>query len=339
MTWRYGAWTASHRLPVGASARVPVGQQVRAGESLASGTVYGVPVRVAGARRLGLAANDLARVLRVSVGAEVARGSVIARTGRRFARAVTAPIDGRIAHVRGDGDIDVAPVVDHWVVRSTLDGTVVASNDVAIVVEGSAWCLQGLAAYGPDAVGELALGVESAADEILPSRVDVTQRDRIIVAGARSGAEAIARAHACGVSALVAAAVPAAGLRAVFGDGVTAHGAPTSSDAPTVLCLLGFGSAQLPASVFEPFRTLVATRAAIHTATARLFVFAPATALAAGAAPALALVAEWGAIRTLDGLVALTDETSFESERAMVAAGTDDGPIPAANVIALGADR
>ncbi|HZP96950.1 MAG TPA: hypothetical protein VFC31_11505 [Candidatus Limnocylindria bacterium] len=339
MTWRYDEWKAAHDLPVGVSERAPLGQQVRAGDVIATGTTYGAPVRVAGARHIGVAPRDLGRVMRVSVGAEVKKGMVVARTGRRFARAVSSPIDGRIAHVRGDGDIEIAPIVDRWTVRSTLDGRVTESTESTVTVEGSAWCLQAVAAFGPDAIGELALAVGTAGEEIVPSRVDVTQRGRILVAGGRSGAEAIARAHACGVAAVVAGAVPAAGLRAVFGDATTAHGAPSQTDLPTVLCLLGFGSAQLPLSLFAPFRDLASARAAIHTASARLFVFAAAGAVAIPMPSSVALHAEWGAVRPLDGPVTMADETRFASERSTRAVMTSEGPVPAANVIALAASR
>lgn len=338
MTWRYDEWTAVHPLPLGASERASVGQSVSAGDVVATGTVYGSPLRVAGARKLGVAGHDLGRVMRVSPGAEVEKGAIIARTGRRFARAVAAPIAGRVAHVRGDGDLYLAPVVARWSVRATLDGTVIASTDAAVTVHGSAWCLQGVAAYGPDAVGALTLAVEGPADDIAPSRIDVSQRDRILVGGGRCTAEALARAHACGVAAIVAGAVPASGLRALFGDDVTAHGAPTLADAPTVLCLVGFGVAQLPASIFAPFRELDTTRAAIHTASARLFVFAGAAATVSVPAT-LALVGDWGAVRPLDGATLPADDASFPSERATTAVATDDGLIPAANVIALDAAR
>lgn len=338
MSWRYGEWSVAHGLPIGASELAPVGRTVSAGDVLAAGTTYGSPVRVSGARHLGVAPHDLSRVMRVSPGAEVEKGTVIARTGRRFARAVSAPIGGRIVHVRGDGDLDLAPVVDRWSVRSALDGVVTASTDAAVTVSGSAWCLQGVAAYGPDAIGELALAVEDAGHEIAPSRIDVTLRGRILVGGGRSTAEAIARAHACGVAGIVAGAAPAAGLRAVFGDEATAHGAPTLADAPTLLCLLGFGAAQLPSSLFEPFRRLGAARASIHTASARLFVFAPAGAVAASTST-IALVADWGAIRPLEGPATLTDEIAFPSERSTRAVVTSEGPIPAANVTAPSALR
>jgi len=340
VSWRFDEWTVAHPLPIGASARAGIGQTVSAGDVIGTGTTLGPPVRVPGARRIGGAADDLARVMRVAPGAEVERGTILARTGRRFARSVSAPFDGRLLHVRSDGDLELAPIVGRWSVRSTMDGVVTRSTDAEVVVDGTAWCLQGLAAYGPDAVGELALIADSPADEVSPSRVDVGQQGRILVGGGRSGPEAIARAHACGVAAVVTGAVPASGLRAVFGDAIGAHGAPLRADAPTVLCLAGFGTSTLPAALYSPFAALAGARAAIHTASARLFVFAEASAVAVPAtAPSISLTADWGGVRALDGHVALAADTRFASEIIAQAVALDDAPVPAANVLPFDATR
>ena len=340
MPWQYRRWTADHPLPLGASERAAEGQEIRAGDVLAAGTTYGTPVRISGARRLGVAPNDLARVLRVPVGGDVERRTVIARTGRRFARAVSSPIAGRVIHQRADGDLYVAPVVGRWVVRSTLDGEVTRSDEACVTVEGSAWALQGIAGYGPDAFGEIALAVDSPTDEVQPSRIDVRMRDRILIGGARATAESITRAHACGVAAVVAGASPAGGLRVVYGDAATASGATTGSDAPTVLCLIGFGVAPLPREVFAPLVALVGARAAVHTSTARLFVFAPENAgdFAQGA-PSLALSDDWLGTRPMDEHLALAGVTRFASEIEADAVETRDGPVPVANVLAFDAPR
>jgi len=340
VSWRYGDQSATHGLPIGVAERAAVGQAVSAGDVIAAGTTYGSSVRVAAARKLGIAPLDLERVMRVRPGAEVERGAIVARTGRRFARAVSAPIDGRLAHVRADGDLELAPIVDRWSVRATLDGVVTASTEASITVEGGAWALQGVAGYGPDAIGELAVAVDGPGDELAPSRVDVRQRDRILIGGGRSGPEAITRAHACGVAAIVAGAVPAAGLRVVYGDDVSAHGDASRDDVPTVLCLLGFGNGPLPASIFAPLVAMAGARAAVHTASARLFVFAqPSTVQVDPITPSLALAADWGAVRPLDGAAALSGDVSFPSEITTPAVRTPDGPIPAANVLLFSADR
>jgi hypothetical protein len=337
VTWRYDEWRTVHELPLGVIHRAEVGQRVRAGDVIANGATYGSNMRIAAARRLGVAPHDLERVMRVAIGAEVEKGAIIARTGRRFARAVSAPIDGRIVHLRADGDLEIATIVDRWTVRATLDGMVIASDDSEITVDGFAWGLQGVAAYGPDAVGELTLAVDVASGELQPSRVDVRHRDRILIGGGRSAAESIARAHACGAAAVAAGAVPASGLRVLFGDDTGAHPRPVRGDAPTVLCLLGFGNAPLPAQLFEPLVELAGTRAAIHTASARLFVFAPRDRVKPAAqAPSLALVNDWSSLRPLEGAVTLGEETLFASEIAARAVVTAQGPIPAANVRSIG---
>jgi hypothetical protein len=340
MPWRYSRWSADHALPIGASERTAEGQEVHAGDVLAAGATYGTPMRVAGARRIGVAPDDLARVMRVPVGGGVERRTVIARTGRRFARAVSSPIAGRLIHQRADGDLYVAPVVGRWVVRSTLDGEVSRSDDGCVTVTGSAWALQGVAAYGPDAIGEIALAVDAPTAELHPSRIDVRMQGRILIAGARATAESITRAHACGVTAIVAGAAPAGGLRVVYGDEATASGANTGPDSPTVLCLIGFGTAPLPREVFMPLVALVGARAAVHTASARLFVFAPENAGDfAQNAPSLALSDDWLGARPMDEHLALAGMTRFASEIEAEAVSTADGPVPVANVLAFDAPR
>ena len=298
MSWRYGAWTVEHALPVGAAMRVSEGAQIRAGDVIASGGTVSRVYLVDGARRVGVSAVDLDRVLRVRPVADVRHGAILARTGRRFARAATSPIDGRLVHVTADGDLCISPVVDEWRVRSAIDGVVSRSDDAAIAVDGECWGLQGIAAYGPDARGELALAVDGPAEPLSPPRVDVRLRDRILVGGARIAAEAITRAHACGVAGLVAGAAPAGGLRVVYGDDVDARGRQTFDDRPTVLCLLGFGTGPLPAEVWDPLVALAGERASIHTASARLFVLAAADRVRApDTVPLIALAADHASVR------------------------------------------
>jgi hypothetical protein len=340
VAWRYGRWQAAHALPLGVAAQVGAGNVVRAGDVVASGTAIGSAVRVHGASRLGVRAADLAGQLRVPLGATVHEGALLAGSGKRFARAARSPIEGRYVHRSIDGDLYIAPLVGTWEVRATLDGEVVRSDEAVVVVEGEAWALAALAAYGPDAVGELALGVDAPMDELAPSRIDVRLRGSLIVGGARVAAEAITRAHACGVAGLIAGAAPAGGLRVVYGDDVNAFGGATREDRPTVLCLVGFGSAALPVHVFRPLVSLAGHRAAIHTASARLFVFAPPGAADGSAhAPALAIADDYGGVRPLEASVSMGGPTRFASEVAAEALLTSDGPIPLANVLPFDAVR
>src|SRR5260221_832740 len=340
MGWRYARQVVEHPLPIGAVSRPAVGDVVRVGGALASGTVLGPPTRIVGGRRLGIEPEDVDRVARVPVGSGVSAGTVLARTGRRFARVVTAPRDGRLVHRSFEGGFYVAPITRTWTVRAAMDGTVVRSDDAVVAVEGSAWTLQGVAAYCPDAFGELALGVDAPTDELAPGSVDVRLHDKIIVGGARITAEAITRAHACAVAGLVAGAAPAGGLRVVYGDEVTASGGPTQEDRPTVLCLLGFGSGALPNAIYVPFVAFSGHRASIHVASARLFVFAPEALLDASLdAPALVLAGDFGGVRPLEGETSLTGITRFASDVFCEGLAPEDGVVPVPNVLPYDAPR
>ena len=211
MTWRRERWTADHPLPIGVTKRAQVGELVRAGDIIGAGAALAGALRVPGARRLGLSPSDLDRELRVRVGSDVVAGTVLARVGRRFARSVTAPIDGRLLHVTVDGDLYIAPIVDRWTVRATLDGTVARSDDAVVEIEGEAWCFQAAAAYGPDAIGELTLGVDGPDADLAPTRIDVRLAGRIIVGGARvSGRSSRARTRAASPDSLRVAFLPPA---------------------------------------------------------------------------------------------------------------------------------
>jgi hypothetical protein len=317
VTWRYGTWTVDHALPVGAAWRGETGVRVRAGDAIGRGSFVTTVSVVEAARQIGVAPRDLDRVLRLRPVVDVRRGTILARTGRRFARAASSPVDGRLVHITADGDLLIAPIVDDWVVRSTIDGTVTRSDPAVVTVEGDCWALQGLAGYGPDAVGEIALGVDDPSEPLAPTRIDVRLAGRILVGGARMAAEAITRAHAVGVAGLVAGAAPAGGLRVVYGDDVDARGAPSFVDRPTVLCLTGFGSGPLPSDLWEPLASLAGQRASIHTASARLFALAPSEAMTVpDRVPLLALADDHSSVRPL-------------------AEGGGDGP----NVVAYGAER
>lgn len=339
MAWRHGRWTVDHALPFGATERVGVGDPVHAGDIVASGSALGAATVVPGARQLGIPPGDLASARRVATGAEVERGTVLGRTGKRFARTVVAPIAGRLVHVTADGDFVLAPVLERWAVRSTIDGEVTRSDASGVTIEGTAWCLTGLAGYGPDAVGELTLAVDAPVDELSPTRIDVRLRGAILIGGARMAAEAITRAHACGAAGVVAGAAPAGGLRVVYGEDVTADGLPTRDDRPTVLCLIGFGTAALPNEVFRPLVALAGSRAAIHTASARLFVFAPADAVSGGEPPAIALADDHSGVRPLDAPGELAGVVRFPSEVESDALMTAAGPLPLANILPFDAKR
>lgn len=343
MSWRHGHWAVEHNLPLGQIERAEVGRSVAAGDVLATGTRIGVAQRIKVGERLRLNSKQVPGAIRVSVGEQVARGSVLARRSGIFSQTIRSSVEGRIVHQGTNGDLYLTQALDpteRWRVTATLDGTVTRSDDSVVSVEGTAWCLAGLAAYGPDAVGEINVAVDAPMDELSPSQVDVRQRAAIVFGGARITAESLTKAHACGVAGLVSGAVPATALRAVYGAQAGACGGPTIEDRPTVLCLVGFGSARVPLSLFRPLVGFSGARAAIHTRSARLFVFAPSDSIEASVGvESLILSGDHGSVQPFEEQFELAGRVRFPSEIEVEAFTTRDGPVPLANVLPFDSER
>ncbi len=272
--WSYRKWRAELRLPFGVSWLATTDASIGAGDVVARGTRYRATRRVDAAKVLACSPESVRGLLRVTIGERVPAGAIVARQGRRFARAIVAEEEGRLVHVDAAGGVYLGTVRAEWEVRSPLDG-VVRRADAHAVVEGSSWALSGLAAYGPSRAGILASGVRAPQDELAPARLDVSYRDRVLMAGARVAGEALTRAHAVGAAGLVAAATSFRVLLAVYGDDVSAFGWPTDEDVPTLLVLGAFGRAPFDRALFDALRALEGTRASIDTTSARLHVFAP----------------------------------------------------------------
>ena len=128
-------------------------------------------------------------------------------------------------------------------------------------------------------------------------------------------------------------AAPASAIRDVFGPEARAGGSPSHEDRPTVLCLIGFGSASLPRELFEPLVDLAGARASIHPAAGMLFVFAPPGAIdEARASSPLALADDYGSVRALTGDSEDAGEAVFPSGLRTEAIRCGDVLVPRANI-------
>lgn len=300
MRWTFAEWRSELQLPFGASWLAESEALVGAGEVVARGTSYRTTRRIAAAKLLRCPPEGVRALLRVGVGDMVRAGSLLARAGRRFARAIVAPEDGRLVHVDANGDLHVASVRGGWEVRAPIDGRVTRADPRVVAIEGASWALEGLAGYGPDRAGPLAIAVGSSDEELAPSRLAVELRASILVGGRRASGEALTRAHAVGVSGVVTAAVSFRSLVTIYGENVSAFGHPTLDDLPTVLVLGAFGRAPFPGAVFAALRELAGARAAIDTRNARLHVFAPERA-SVPVAPSLELEEDLSGARLARG--------------------------------------
>lgn len=297
MKWTYGRWRAAVRVPFGAREVADRGVEVRAGDVIARGDVYRATRRVDAARVLSCRPEGVTALLRVRVGDDVAADTVIARAGRRFPRAIVAKEDGRLVHVGADGALFVGSVRREWQLAAPLDGVVLRADEHHVEIEGEAWGLEGVAAFGPSRAGILTVGVEAPDAELGATRLDVRLDGAVLVGGRRASGEALSRGHAVGVHAIVTAAVSFRSLRAVYGPAASAFGLATDEDVPTLLVLAGFGNSPFPEGLFARLASLAGSRASVDAHGARLYVNAPPHASEALEVPPPALAPDLSGFR------------------------------------------
>ena len=295
--WSYGARVATVRLPFGAETVVVDGAEVRAGDPLARGTHYRATRRIHAAKALACAPDAVRGLLRVAVGERVRAGAILARAGRRFPRAIVAAEDARVVHLGVDGVLHLGSVSGEWLARAPLDGVVRHADADRVDVAGECWSLDAFAAFGPTRAGLLEIAVPDPAADLAPARLDAALAGRLLVGGARASGEALTRAHAVGAAGIVAAAASFRALEPVYGETVSAFGAPMYEDAPTLLVLAGFGRAPFDRELFERLVALAGERAAIDSRSATLHVFAPPNASRALELAPLALDEDLGGVR------------------------------------------
>jgi hypothetical protein len=275
LAWSYGERVASLRLPFGLSRLIPLGTRVDAGDVVAAGTRYRATRRVDAAKVLGVSAELVHGLLRVRVGDAVREGAIVARSGRRFAKAIVAAQDGRLVHVDAAGNLYLGTPRGEWAVRTPLDGVVRRADADRVEIAGAAWTLVGVAAYGPARAGVLARAADGPTEDLAASRLDASWRGRIAFGAGRVGGEALSRAHAVGVAGLVCAAVSFRALEPVYGEDVSCFGsAHDDEEVPTLLVTRTFGQASFGRDVLARLGGLDGARAAIDPAGACLHVFA-----------------------------------------------------------------
>lgn len=280
MSWSYGTWRATVPLPFGVSWLVALDAEVRAGDPVARGSIYRSTRRIDGARALACSPENVRGLLRVRVGEDIRAGSIVARSGRRVARAIVAAEAGRLVHLDAAGVLHVGNVRAEWEARAPIDGVVRRADHAQVEVEGASWRVDGLAAYGPSRAGQLVRAVDAPEERLDPARLDVALSRRIVLGGASASGEALTRAHAIGAAGVVAASASFRALVPVYGADVSAFGSPSDEDEPTLLVLERFGPAAFDPELFARLAALEGAPAAIDARAASLHVFAPSDASA-----------------------------------------------------------
>jgi hypothetical protein len=272
------------RLPAGAEATVAVGDEVKAGDPVASSTRPGTSVSVPLARPLHRGRDEVVDLLVVAPGGRLRVDQPIARTPDRDVR---SPVDGiMLAYDPSKGDATVLGLEPSDPILSDVRGIVMEVSRGAVTIAVPAVMLAGVAGSGAAVHGPLTIAVTNAEAPLEPAMIDADAAGRIMVGGSWASAEVITRARAVGVAGIIVGGLHARELSEFTGLQHRRSLLGTAAPPIAVLGLDGFGRSTMDPARFAWLQAHADQSATILGDQRRLLVYdaAPAPARVARAA-------------------------------------------------------
>ena len=236
------------RLPAGAEPLVAVGDEVQPGDAVASSVRPTGTVRVPVAKSLRRSREEVQDLLLVKPGAHVLMDQPLARTPDRDVR---ASVEGMfLGYDPGQGDARLLTLTAGDPIVSDVRGVVMEVDRLGVTIAVPAVLLVGAAGTGPAVHGKLSLVVNHPDAPVDPALIDADSAGRILVGGSWASAEAITRARAVGVAAIVVGGLHARDLSDFSGLQRRRSLLGTAAPPFAILALDGFGRATMDPARF-----------------------------------------------------------------------------------------
>lgn len=259
-------------LPIKGRVLVRVGDQVAARDVIAQTDLPGPinPVNVA--NLLSVPPGDLPAAMLSKIGDTVAAGQVIARSKGIFGwlqKDCPSPAAGKIESISGvTGQVMLRGQPQPVQLAAFLAGIVVTvepEEGASIEAEGS--FVQGIFGIGGEAYGPIRMACQSPEQNLTAELIATGHRDAIVVGGGRVTADALSRAVAVGVSAIVTGGIDDQDLRDFLGYdlGVATTGSETAG--LTLIITEGFGDIAMATRTFDLLTSRVGCDASVNGAT------------------------------------------------------------------------
>jgi len=259
-------------LPIRGEVLVGTGDKVAARDVVAQTLLPGPITPVNVANILSIPPGDLPSAMLKTQGDKIAAGELLARSSGMFGwfkKDCPSPAAGAVETISGvTGQVmlrgDPLPVQ----LRAFLAGTVVevvAEEGVTVEAEGT--FVQGIFGIGGEAFGPIEIACKQPDEKLAGDLITDKMRNAVVVGGARVTSEALSRAKAVGVSAIVTGGIDDQDLRDFLGYdlGVATTGSETAG--LTLIITEGFGEIAMAARTYELLASRAGNDAAVTGAT------------------------------------------------------------------------
>jgi hypothetical protein len=174
----------ARRLPIAGRVQVRLNQKVSATDVIAVSAMSGQHVLIDVRKALNITrGEDVDKLIERKVGEKLQKGDVVAQTGGLFSRVVRSPTEGVIVSIIG-GQVMLELASSPIQLLAGIPGTVVELlPERGAVIESDGALLQGVWGNNRVDAGLLISLARSADEEIVRSRIDVSMRGAVILAG------------------------------------------------------------------------------------------------------------------------------------------------------------
>jgi hypothetical protein len=215
------------------------------------GKVHSVNV----ANLLGVAPDEIREYLIKKEGEAVHKDEVIAESKPLITwlkTEVRSPIEGKIDTVSTvTGQVLLREPPHRLELLAYIDGTVVEVHPAqGVTIETPCTLVQGIFGVGGEAWGEVQMAVASPDETLSAGKLTPDMKGKVVVGGSFLGAEALARARALGVTALVVGGIHDKDLRALLGYDLGVAITGTEKIGLTLILTEGFGAIPMAAKTF-----------------------------------------------------------------------------------------
>jgi biotin carboxyl carrier protein len=262
----------TRRLPLKGEVMVEVDDFVQPEAVVARTELPGIMQTVRVAEQLGLESSDVEKALRVAVGDQVERGTVIAEAKSFFGlvkNEVKSPIEGTVELISPiSGHVGIRHKPTPVEVKAYIRGKVVEIiPEEGVVVETGGALVQGIFGVGGERLGEIKAVVARPTDVTRDDRITEDLAGKVVVCGSNITGEALRKAAEIGVAAVVVGGIIDKDLIDYLGYDIGVAITGQESIPTSVIVTEGFGVIKMANRTFDLLSSFEGRQASVNGAT------------------------------------------------------------------------